>query len=662
MKKGQNFQYLDIFGFSPRFTILREKTFNTLYGFIMSILILGTIIYSIWHFGNEIFFKDKPRVIMTTYNDANPLRINLTDADFMIALGLQRPSYDFFIDETIYELIVNQNIITRKGDGITELAQNSIEIIKCSEKRIEILPNYFKGLDLKNVYCFKNASNIFIQGDFGRESWIYLDFSFRPCVNTTKNSNHCKSLESIKTELDGGYMGLFISDTTIEPSNFTYPNAIYGKNIYQTFSMRNFRDFWLYFKTIQVISDNGWLMENKIINNFFNFDFEKETWDYRDTDNGFFKLAIRCSSSRLVFERTYIKVQEIAANVGGIVKFLLICGEILVYYFRQLKYKEYLLNCFFDLHSNSRILEYNDSDSNEKLKEKKIAFEKNLFPNLKKINIYSNANDLNIIPFSQKQNQENKKNNNKYNNLKNCEVVKNVGEIKSNIQLCPSIINNINNKNFNAFNFMNKHGNRKSIRNLEIVKKNSSCNDKNSIDNNNNNNYNKDLQSENDSSNKRFDQSSQKRFNFFWKLNAEDNLNFIDNKNNNCKNNNNYNNYNPQREKNQIKENISNYFDIKLKNKADNSDCSNNLEPNIVRNFSFFESIRTICCCKNKRITKRMKLIDIAYQTLEIKFDWIHYLKFQNEYEFIKNILFTPEQNDIISLALKQNIRNEIHV
>ena len=41
-------------------------------------------------------------------------------------------------------------------------------------------------------------------------------------------------------------------------------------------------------------------------------------------------------------------MQNVAANVGGIIKFLVICGEMTVWYFRNIRYKEFLMNIFFD--------------------------------------------------------------------------------------------------------------------------------------------------------------------------------------------------------------------------------------------------------------------------------------------------------------------------
>jgi hypothetical protein len=180
----------DIFGYLPHMKINKKKSFNTTYGGFFSILIILTILYSIWHFGNEIIFKRQPSLITTTYNDEDPLKINLTDSNFAIALGLQTPSYVNYLDESIYTISAVQNLMKRLGDGKTTFEKKNINMIPCNRKEFKLIPDYFKLMDLKNLYCIEN-NDIYLEGDFGRESWAYLEFSFKRCKNSTLNNYSC---------------------------------------------------------------------------------------------------------------------------------------------------------------------------------------------------------------------------------------------------------------------------------------------------------------------------------------------------------------------------------------------------------------------------------------------------------------------------------------
>jgi hypothetical protein len=183
--------------------------------------------------------------------------------------------------------------------------------------------------------------------------------AFRRCQNGT--GVICSSHEEISNRLDGGYFGMFLIDTNIEPLSLNSPIKKFGKNLFTTFSIRAYRDLWVYLKTIQINSDIGWLMEDEETINTFSLDRQIETWDFRDTSDVFFNFILRCSQNREVFDRSYIKTTDIAAQIGGIVKFLFLCGQILTLSISKLQYKQFLIKTFCET-------------DEEEIKSKKIDF------------------------------------------------------------------------------------------------------------------------------------------------------------------------------------------------------------------------------------------------------------------------------------------------
>jgi hypothetical protein len=342
------FILFDIFGYVPSFHINKKKNYQTVFGGIVSFLIISSILYTIWHFGQEIIYKKKPNLIITNYHDADPMKIELNDQNFVLALGLQDQDYSLYINESIYTMKVKHHVVLRNTDGTFEDNVNELDTVRCSEKNITLLDDYFKLMNLENLYCLKNGT-FFLQGDFGRSIWSYMEFNFLRCKNSTMNKNSCKSKEEIEKRLASGYFGLFITDLTTTPANFSQPSQHFGENIFTTFSVNAYRDFWMYLSKVQMFSDEGWLLDDPVQQDYYGIDYYRETWDQRDTSEIFFNYYMRMSLSRQVFNRSYLKVQVLAANTGGIIKFLLICGEILVYYFRDLKFKTFIIDFFFEM-------------------------------------------------------------------------------------------------------------------------------------------------------------------------------------------------------------------------------------------------------------------------------------------------------------------------
>jgi len=228
-----------MFGFKPSLQIQQNRRFRTSFGGLISIMVLGLIFYSVWHFGQELIYRIKPRMIISNYNDPDPLKINFTEQNFAFAISLQDPNYNFYLDETIYEIEATFSRM-KSSNGSFSYENTPLPLIPCINKKISLLPEYFSSLDLAHLMCFKNISS-YISGDFARPEWNYINILFKRCKNSTDNNNHCKSPKEIQDKISGGYMGLYMSNQNIDPVNYTNPSSFFGKNIWTTFSANYFK-------------------------------------------------------------------------------------------------------------------------------------------------------------------------------------------------------------------------------------------------------------------------------------------------------------------------------------------------------------------------------------------------------------------------------------
>ena len=81
--------------------------------------------------------------------------------------------------------------------------------------------------------------------------------------------------------------------------------------------------------------------------NITSYDYIQNDIDFRDYSH-FLSISMRLSSKREIYERSYIKLQAIFSNVGGMLKIILLIGEYTVYFIRMTLYKNYILE-FFNL-------------------------------------------------------------------------------------------------------------------------------------------------------------------------------------------------------------------------------------------------------------------------------------------------------------------------
>ena len=189
---------LDIYGTYPHFTINGKKEFNTYFGTFMTLISFAIIALFFLMYILDILYHTNPKLITTIYNDAKPSETIVTDKDFVITLSLQHSNYTNFIDERVYTVTAGlYKGYKQNGEYISE--RTPVEIIKCSEYTFEIIPSYFKSLDLPNLYCLKNDTFI-IEGEYQSDSFQFIFFTFSKCDNSTSN-NTCFSEEIINSIL-----------------------------------------------------------------------------------------------------------------------------------------------------------------------------------------------------------------------------------------------------------------------------------------------------------------------------------------------------------------------------------------------------------------------------------------------------------------------------
>jgi hypothetical protein len=254
--------HCDFLGYKPTFSIGSKSTFQTFFGFLCSLIISGVISYFALTFLFDVITHQNPNIIVTTYFDENPSQVNFDQHSFILTLALQNPDYSYYLNESIYKLTtfaISKEIID--SNGTIETTEEEIPLTKCSDiSEFELIPDYFMTLDLDNLYCLHANNPIILEGEYGKNTWKFIQFRFSKCINSTLNNYSCSAKEEIESRLSGGYLGLFMSHYTVVPNNYKEPIKLIGKNIFGSFSGKYYSDFFMYLKTLEVNTDKGLLL------------------------------------------------------------------------------------------------------------------------------------------------------------------------------------------------------------------------------------------------------------------------------------------------------------------------------------------------------------------------------------------------------------------
>ena len=354
---------IDIFGSKAHFTISGRKTYQTVFGAFMTIISYIIIFIFFLRFSKEVIYHRKPNIITSDLIDISPIHFMISN-EFVWTFNLKFSNFSYFIDETVYNVDAYISISNVFEDGTIIESRKYLNLVKCSNYSFISIPEYFYGLNINNLYCV-NLTGITLRGVLMEDNWTTIKFEFKKCVNSTSNNNSCKSPDQITEILNVGYMGIFTIDYQINPHNYKQPAQLYGKNIFTTFSIKQYADFWVYFQIKQINTDKGILFDSIVSESILSYEYTYENKDYRKS-NIFLTIYLSESTNRKVLYSSYSKFQDVAANIGGLIKVIFIIGEIITFFIRRTLYKNYILQ-FFNL-DESKFDEFLREENNEIIK------------------------------------------------------------------------------------------------------------------------------------------------------------------------------------------------------------------------------------------------------------------------------------------------------
>jgi hypothetical protein len=95
-----------------------------------------------------------------------------------------------------------------------------------------------------------------------------------------------------------------------------------------------FKRIWYYLENIIFLTDEGYIFQNNKINRFHRYNSVRFDVDSRDTKNVYYfgTLTILNTSQSSIYYKSYSKIQDYIAVMGGIIKAFTILGTFLNYF------------------------------------------------------------------------------------------------------------------------------------------------------------------------------------------------------------------------------------------------------------------------------------------------------------------------------------------
>ena len=349
---------VDQYGYTPNFVIKKDEQYHSLFGSIMTLCLFGISLIAILVFTEELFAKESPSVNLSTTSNQNPSKISFFD-NFEFMIGIQNPNYVVEINETIFSA---KGFLFRTKVNETGSYNDRIEInLEPCETALKESKNYeyFKNYELSGYYCFsKNQPSGITQDDlyinefWGNDGFQMLQVKFYDCRNGTSNIT-CAPEETIDEYLRLTDLSLFIIDNYITTRDYKHPfrRGPVEKFYYVS---RNFQvSLTEYIRHFEVISDDGLLFTTENKQETFKLDNMVDYTIYQRESETFVSFSIQLNNIKEIYYRKYYKFQDLAAQVGGIYKILVIVFYVITKLHSEHSYYQHLIKNFYEIKFNN---------------------------------------------------------------------------------------------------------------------------------------------------------------------------------------------------------------------------------------------------------------------------------------------------------------------
>ncbi len=367
---------IDLFGTTFRFSTFGESRFHTWLGLFLSVVLYAFIASFIGVFGLDLFNRSNPKIITEGVRPLNYTREIMSTKNFTFAWRLEDESgtlfdYEGILYPAIEYVAYERNPKTGELDG---LPVRHFKPTRCNET---LSPDslFNKGRNISNWYCLdfsKNDMNMggFWDGDFVYYFTIYVYY----CKDNNAKKGPCTSLNDLKQLLikkNRIYFSILYPDFFFEPNNLVTPLRYQYVNYYNTLSANLPKIDRVFFKTVEAEDDQDLLFtkfvhhEQKAFDKF-SFDFSiKLDDDFNDKSLGtdLYSMVLYYSKGRDKFIRTFMKLQDLAALVGGFMQVMLIAGKVLCQHYNSYQRNITLINEIFEF-DESALEQNQNSDKN----------------------------------------------------------------------------------------------------------------------------------------------------------------------------------------------------------------------------------------------------------------------------------------------------------
>lgn len=217
---------IDFMGNNFQISFNGQNQYKTYTGAFISLTLCILLIVGIIYFGKEVILKENPFVVPTFQTYKNFVRQNISTDNLFMMVGVQDPSFAYYVDEEVYTFDGSFEGYDMDEEGNQNWVAKSFKPVLCNtiyknEDLVTSLPDFSYNLAL--WWCIPKNEELYVEGFWGAKFYRTTKFIMSKCTNSTLNEKKCKPEEEINKILQGGVIDIQSNNFIIDSKNLEKP-------------------------------------------------------------------------------------------------------------------------------------------------------------------------------------------------------------------------------------------------------------------------------------------------------------------------------------------------------------------------------------------------------------------------------------------------------
>jgi hypothetical protein len=312
---------LDFLGKEVQFKIENYETYKTPVGGFLTILLAIISLGSIYLFGSEVFYKEKPNVLFSKNRlDYYPTQ-QLESSSFFFGMRIV-DSWGKYVDDYKYFVptLLMEHLEVNKENGELDYILSESQVMEtCNTTHID--NKTLIKEQLKTYKCGVFGDNHIIGGYYDDDKVWAIAYVFTLCnADTEKKYNlTCASLADIEKNF---HLPLFVetkfTNNIVDPANIESPINMVLDFRTISFEIDKRKKVDYFYSGTSLKTDLGLIAEEILIKNFTTVEKIDVDSSIRNPGNyEVFWQDLLFTKFKIDYKRSYLKAQDVAATVGG---------------------------------------------------------------------------------------------------------------------------------------------------------------------------------------------------------------------------------------------------------------------------------------------------------------------------------------------------------